>query len=285
MTHEREAKVTETATTTLDSCNLYLREIGRHPLLTRSQEVRLAKGVEAGDPAARRRMIESNLRLVVAIARPYQGRGLELLDLIQEGTLGLVRAVDGYDWRRGTKFSTYASWWIKHSIAEAILRARPVRVPGPLVDRATAVRRAERDLWVRLGREPAVAEVAYELALTVEEVREAKAALAPVTSLDERVAADDETTRVDALADPATADPLDELVDLDDEQELRARLGRLPERGRDVIELRFGLRDGNVRAIDSVAAELGVTRERVRHIELHSLRRLGVGAVALAKAA
>jgi RNA polymerase primary sigma factor len=268
-----------------DSLEMYLQEIGRHPLLTRAEEVQLAKRVEAGDQAARCRMIESNLRLVVAIAKPYRGRGLDLLDLIQEGTLGLVRAVEGYDWRRGTKFSTYASWWIRHGIAQAILRARPVRVPGPLVDRAASVRRAERELVSRLGRAPSVAEIASELDLTVEQVDEAQSAFQPVSSLDEPLTAEDEATRIDVLVDPATPDPLQSLVDESHEHEFAARLAELSARGRRVVELRFGLRDGIVQTADKVAAELGVTRERVRQIELHALRRLGVGSSVTAEAA
>jgi len=268
-----------------DSLEMYLKEIGRHSLLTRAEEVQLAKRVEAGDQAARCRMIESNLRLVVAIAKPYRGRGLELLDLIQEGTLGLVRAVEGYDWRRGTKFSTYASWWIKHGIAQAILRARPVRVPGPVVDRATSVRRAERELVSRLGRAPSGAEIASELGLTTEQVHEAQTAFAPVSSLDEPLTTEDDATGIDVLVDTETPDPLESLVEESQEHEFAARLAELPERGRKVIELRFGLRDGVVQTADKVAAELGVTRERVRQIELHALRRLGVGSSVVAEAA
>jgi RNA polymerase primary sigma factor len=262
---------------TQDSLEQYLREIGRHPLLTRAEEVRLAKRVEAGDQAARDRMIEANLRLVVAIAKPYRGRGLELLDLIQEGTLGLVRAVEGYDWRRGTKFSTYAAWWVRHATAQAVLRARPVRVPGPLVDRAAAVRRADRELTGRLGRPPSAVEIADELELTLEQVHEAQTAFQPVSSLNEPLTAEEEATKIDVLVDTATPDPLDTLVAESQEDELQARLAELPERGRRVIELRFGLRGRDVQTADTVAAELGVTRERVRQIELNALRRLGVG--------
>jgi RNA polymerase primary sigma factor len=272
------------AVATDDLLGTYLQEISRNPLLTRAQEVQLAKRIEAGDPAARERMIESNLRLVVAIAKGYRGRGLELLDLIQEGTLGLVRAVDGYDWRRGTKFSTYASWWIKSSISEAIVRSRPIRLPGPLMQRASAVRRAERELAARLGRAASPAEIAAELLIPVEQVEEALAALVPVSSLDEPLAGDDEATRIDLLVDSATPDPLDALVAEARGEELAEKLDRLSERGRRVVELRFGLNDGVAQTADTVANELGVTRERVRQIELHALRQLGVGSP-VAKAA
>jgi RNA polymerase primary sigma factor len=273
-----------TTVLTDDLLGTYLQEISRNPLLTRAEEVRLAKRIEAGDRAARERMIESNLRLVVAIAKGYRGRGLELLDLIQEGTLGLVRAVDGYDWRRGTKFSTYASWWIKSGISEALVRARPIRLPGPLAQRATAVRRAERELSWRLGRAPSTAEIADELMLPVKQVEEAQAALAPVSSLDEPLGGEDEATRLDLLVDAATPDPLESLVAEARGQELAAKLDELSERNRRVVELRFGLGDGDAQTADTVAAELGVTRERVRQIELFALRQLGVGGT-MAKAA
>jgi RNA polymerase primary sigma factor len=265
------------STMTRDPLGAYLRELGRKPLLTRAEEVRLAKRIEAGDPAARERMIEGNLRLVVAIAKGYRGRGLELVDLIQEGTLGLVRAVDGYDWRRGTKFSTYAASWIKHGIAEALVRSRPIRLPGPLRRRAAEVRHAESELLSCLGRTPSVAEIADELGLTAAEVLEAQAALQPVSSLDEPLAGDDEATRVDLLADAEPVDPLAGLLDEAREGALAARLDELSERGRRVVELRFGLNDGVAQTADAVATELGVTRERVRQIELNALRRLGVG--------
>jgi RNA polymerase primary sigma factor len=260
-----------------DDLGTYLREISRTPLLTRAEEIQLAKRVEAGDPSARNRMIEANLRLVVAIAKGYRGRGVELLDLIQEGTIGLVRAVDGYDWRRGTKFSTYASWWIKSGIAEAIVRARPIRLPAQLVQRAAEVRRAEAELADRFGRIPSIAEVAAELELTVEQVCEAQAAFVPVSSLDEPLTGEDEATRIDLLVDPTTPDPLEPFLEEARGLELAARLDELPERGRRVVELRFGLNDGVAQTADSVAADLGVTRERVRQLELHALRRLGVG--------
>jgi RNA polymerase primary sigma factor len=255
-----------------DSLDTYLSEIGRYALLTRAEEVQLAKRVEAGDGSARQRLIESNLRLVVTIAKPYRGRGIDLLDLIQEGTLGLVKAVDKYDWRRDTKFSTYASWWIRHGIVEALSRARAIRVPGSLAERAAMVRAAERDLRARLYREPLVAEIAAELGCSKAEVLEARACTQPVSSLDEPTGAEADLTLVDLIADPGTTDPADSLGP--EEGELEQKLKALPARGRRVIELRYGLRDGVARTADAVAAELGVTRERARQIELHALRKL-----------
>ena len=261
-----------------DSLETYLSEIGRYPLLTRAEEVQLAKRVEAGDGSARQRLIESNLRLVVAIAKPYRGRGVDLIDLIQEGTVGLVRAVDKYDWRRETKFSTYAAWWIRHGIVEALSRARAVRVPGPLAARSALIRAAERDLRARFCREPLVAEIAAELRLSKAEVLEARAAYQPVSSLDEPVASEADRSLADSIADPGTSDLAESLEDDSHAQALEERLRSLPERGRHVIELRYGLRDGIARTADAVAAELGVTRERARQIELHALRKLSVSA-------
>ncbi len=261
-----------------DSLETYLSEIGRYPLLTRAEEVQLAKRVQAGDESARRRLIESNLRLVVTIAKPYRGRGIDLLDLIQEGTLGLVRAADRYDWRRGTKFSTYAAWWIRHGVVEALSRARAVRVPAALAERATLVRRAETELRASLCREPLVTEIAAETALSTAEVAEARAAYQPVSSLDEPIASETDHSLGDTIADPDTADLAESYDDDSKAEALRRRLRSLPARGRQVIELRYGLRDGVPRTADAVAAELGVTRERARQIELHALRKLSVEA-------
>ena len=256
-----------------DSLQVYLQEIGRHPLLTRGEEVQLAKRIEAGDESARRRMTESNLRLVAAIARGYQGRGAELLDLIQEGTVGLMRAVERYDWRREIKFSTYAAWWIKHGISQALANARPIRVPDSLVERAAAVRDRERELAFALGREATTSEIAVALDVTPEQVDEARAAVQPVSSLDEPMTSED-AMRIDLIADQNAVDPALSLLDEHRKAQLKERVAMLPERGRKVIELRFGLEDGVVHTAEAVAVELGVTRERVRQIELHALGKL-----------
>jgi RNA polymerase primary sigma factor len=260
-----------------DTLQAYLQEIGRYPLLTRAEEVRLAKRVEAGDESARRRMTEANLRLVVTIAKTYHRPGVDLLDLIQEGTVGLMSAVDRYDWRRDVKFSTYAAWWIRHGIAQAVALARPFRVPDSILDRAEEVRAAERELTARFGRQPSTSEVADLLGLTTHQVDEARAALQPISSLHEPLESED-TQRIDMLADPNATDPVDVVTEEPHEQLLRERLARLPERGRTVIELRFGLRDGVAHTADAVAAELGVTHERVRQIELHALGKLAKAA-------
>jgi RNA polymerase primary sigma factor len=257
-----------------DSLDTYLTEIGRYRLLTRAEEVQLAKRVERGDESARSRLIESNLRLVVTIAKPYRGRGVDLLDLIQEGTFGLVRAVDKYDWRRDTKFSTYAAWWIRHGIVESLAKARAIRVPASVAERAALIRRTEAALRARFSREPATAEIAAELDLTTAEVTEARAAFQPLSSLDQPLAGDTETSLADVVADPECDDPFEPFADEARQRALERTLKSLPERGRKVIELRFGLRDGKPRTADDVAAELGVTRERARQIELHALRKL-----------
>jgi RNA polymerase primary sigma factor len=260
-----------------DSLHAYLQEIGRYPLLTRAEEVQLAKRVEAGDESARRRMTEANLRLVVTIAKTYQRPGADLLDLIQEGTIGLMRAVDRYDWRRDVKFSTYAAWWIRHGITQALATARPIRVPDSIVDRATEIRAAERELAAKFGREASTVEVAGLLGLTTNQVDEARAALQPCSSLEEPTRGED-SERIDMLADPNAADPVDVVTEERRDQLLRERLAVLSDRGRKVIELRFGLNDGVAQTADAVAAELGVTRERVRQIELHALGKLAKAA-------
>jgi RNA polymerase primary sigma factor len=269
----------------VDSLRRYLDEIGRFPLLTRSEEVRLAVRIEAGDPAARQRLVESNLRLVVAIARSFRASSVELLDLIQEGTLGLMRAVERYDWRRGTRFSTYAAWWIRHGVMQALAAgAHPIRLPESVRERVGQVERADRALAAALGRRPTVAEIADELGLTVQQVGEARAAATPVGSLDEPLGADREASYADVIADPNAPDPLKTLLDEVPAVDLEERLALLGERGRRVVELRYGLRDGEPRTVDAIGRQLGLSRERVRQIELNALRRLA-GPVGVARAA
>jgi len=269
-----------------DSLHTYLAEIARYPLLTRAQELQLAKRIEAGDGSARRRLIESNLRLVVTIAKTYRSGSIELLDLIQEGTLGLTRAADRYDWRRETKFSTYAAWWIRCEIIKALAAsAQPIRLPHSVRARIADVQRAERTLTAELGRCPNLDELAAQLDLGIGQILEAQAAAMPVRSLDERASADGDLTYVDLLADPNAADPLTVLVDETPAIDLEQALADLPERSRTVLELRFGLRDGVPRTADAVADQLGLARERIRQIELHTLRKLGAAADPVVRAA
>jgi RNA polymerase primary sigma factor len=258
-----------------DSLRTYLKQISRSPLLTRTQEIELAKRAQSGDPDAKRRLIESNLRLVVSIARTYRSGALDLLDLIQEGTLGLMRAVELYDWRRGTKLSTYAGWWIRHGILRAVTTAsQAIRVPESVRDRIGSLRAAEGSLTASLRRVPTVSEIAQALGCSVEQVRETRAAAQPVASLDAPVDEARELRFSDTLADSNATDPLQSMIDETPAFNVRAALVSLPERSRQVIELRYGLRDGVPRTADVVATELGVARERVRTIELHTLRKL-----------
>jgi RNA polymerase sigma factor (sigma-70 family) len=269
-----------------DSWRVYLNQIRRYPLLTRFQEIQLAREVAAGDPVARRRMIESNLRLVVAIARHYRSGGEELLELVQEGTLGLMRAVDLYDWRRETKFSTYAAWWIRHTIVRALVRSRqPIRLPDSLRARIAQVHRTEAVLTARLSRPPTAAEVATMLDLTLAQVDEARAAAFPVRSLDAPVDENGDASYWDIVADPGAPDPLQVLLDADSDFEIDDRLRQLPARSRRVIELRYGLQGGAARTAESVAQELGLARERVRQIELQTLRALATDTTQSARAA
>jgi len=275
MVNQDQGGATMTATQTQDALQAYLTDIGRYRLLTRSEEVRLARRIEDGDPDARQRMIESNLRLVVTIAKDFRGRGLELLDLIQEGTLGLMRAVERYDWRQGTKFSTYAAWWIRNSIFQAITNdARTVRLPESVQQRLYDIQRAETALSAELGRRPSAGEIAGKLELSAEQVLEARAAAQPIASLDETYGDDDSASPADLVADPHAVDPLQPLVAEESGDALSATLAQLPERHKRVLELRYGLDGGDSRTIETVAQELGVTRERVRQIELRALKKL-----------
>jgi RNA polymerase primary sigma factor len=260
--------------TTTDALQLFLREAGRHQLLTAAQEVELAKKIEGGDMLAKQRMIQSNLRLVVSIAKNYRNQGLPFLDLIQEGTLGLIRAVEKFDWRRGFKFSTYATWWIRQAVARALAdKARTIRMPVHIVERMQKMNRAERTLWMELGREPTLEEIAEEASLPIEQAREVKAAARASASLDQPVGESDDAVFGDFVAGD---DPLpEERVETSlRSQALAVALQALPERERHVLVLRYGLVDEEPKTLEEIGKRLGLTRERVRQIELESLRRL-----------
>ena len=262
------------AEATTDALQLFLREAGRHTLLTAAQEVALAKRVERGDLDAKQRMIQSNLRLVVSIAKNYRNQGLPFLDLIQEGTLGLIRAVEKFDWRRGFKFSTYATWWIRQAVARALAdKARTIRMPVHVVERLQKMNRAERTLWTALSREPTLAEIADEANLTLQQVHEVRAAARASTSLDAPVGDTDDAVLGDFVA---CGDMLpEERVELTlRSQALRAALGSLPEREREVVILRYGIGGAEPKTLEEIGHQLGLTRERVRQIEIDSLRRL-----------
>jgi RNA polymerase primary sigma factor len=259
----------------LDSLRLYLRQIGRVPLLTAEQEVALAKRIERGDTDAKSQMVEANLRLVVSIAKGYLGRGLSLLDLIQDGSLGLIRAVEKFDYRRGYKFSTYATWWIRQAVSRAIAdKSRTIRIPVHMVEKLNQVVQTERMLVQRIGREPRVEEIAAELGFPVAEVREIQRIAQTPISL-ERPIGDEESALGDFVEDERAPSPFDEASETMRTDHIRRALAALPERERRVIELRFGLRGDQPRTLEEVGRTFGVTRERIRQIENNTLRKLG----------
>ncbi len=274
---EREtaaAVLTAPVETTTDALQLFLREAGRHPLLTAAQEVELAKRIERGDENAKQHMIQANLRLVVSIAKNYRNQGLPFLDLIQEGTLGLIRAVEKFDWRRGYKFSTYATWWIRQAVARALAdKARTIRMPVHIVERLQKMNRAERNLWTQLGREPTLDEIAEEASLPIQQAREVRAAARAATSLDQPVGDQEEAVLGDFVAGEGLLP--DEQVELSlRSQALQQALQALTEREREVLALRYGLDDQEPKTLEEIGRRLGLTRERVRQIEVEALRRL-----------
>ena len=260
---------------TTDALQLFLREAGRHRLLTAAQEVELAKRIEDGDELAKARMIQSNLRLVVSIAKNYRNQGLPFLDLIQEGTLGLIRAVEKFDWRRGFKFSTYATWWIRQAVARALAdKSRTIRLPVHVVERLQKINRAERTLMLRLGREPSNEEIAEEAKLPLYQVLDVRKAARSPISLEEPVGDDGESSFSDFLADSEAIDPMDAVADQLRHEALQMGLDALPERHRRVLELRYGLDGMDPRTLDEIGREFGLTRERIRQIEVEALREL-----------
>jgi RNA polymerase primary sigma factor len=259
----------------LDSLRLYLRSIGRVNLLTANQEIALAKRIEKGDMAAKRHMVEANLRLVVSIAKGYLGRGLSFLDLIQEGSLGLIRAVEKFDYRRGYKFSTYATWWIRQAVTRAIAdKARTIRIPVHMVEKLNRVTHVERQLVQRLGREPDPAEIADELKITVREVRDILRVAQTPVSLEKPVGDEDESELGDFVADDQTEEPFETATENLQREDIQKALDALPERERQVIELRYGLRGHEPLTLEEVGRAFGVTRERIRQIENNTLKKL-----------
>jgi RNA polymerase primary sigma factor len=259
----------------VDSLRLFMREIGKVSLLTANQEVTLAKRVERGDLAAKRQMIEANLRLVVAIAKPQLGRGLSFLDLIQEGSLGLIRAVEKFDYRKGFKFSTYATWWIRQAVTRAIAdKARTIRIPVHMSERLNKVIHTQRHLVQRIGREPRPDEIAAELELTTEEVREIlRMARSPI-SLEKPIGENEDAKLGDLVEDELAESPFDVASVSLRCEDIEHALAALPARERRLIELRFGLHGGRPRTLEQVGRTFGLTRERVRQIENTTLTRL-----------
>ena len=265
------------AVATTDALQLFLNEAGRWPLLTKEEEIELAKLIERGDEQAKERMINSNLRLVVSIAKRYQGHGLSLLDLIQEGIIGLIRAVEKFDWRRGFKFSTYATWWIRQAVQRGVAnKSRTIRLPVHIADREQKMARAERLLAPKLGRQPTEEEIAKQAKLPLKQVREVRHAARAITSLDKPLGADNEGRFGDLFASEGS-EPEEELTVSLEEDVLRRAVAQLPEREREVVKRRYGLNgERDPASLATIGRELGLTRERVRQIEASALERLAV---------
>jgi RNA polymerase primary sigma factor len=265
----------ELASTTTDALQLFLNEVSRHRLLTASEEVELAKRIERGDMEAKERMINSNLRLVVSLAKKYQTQQLSLLDLIQEGILGLIRAVEKFDWRRGYKFSTYATWWIRQAIERGMSnKARTIRMPVHVLQRERKLDRAERELAAKLGRPPTDEEIAEAAQLPMKQVQDVRDAARVLTSLDRPVGEDEETT-LGQLFESDEPGP-EEIVSVSlQEDAVRRAVAELPEPERQVVSLRYGLNGGpDPKSIEEVVRELGMSREQVKEVESEALERL-----------
>ncbi len=260
---------------TTDSLQLFLKDIGKVRLLTAAEEVTLAKAIERGDLDAKQKMVESNLRLVVSIAKNYRNQGLPFLDLIQEGTLGLVRAAEKFDYRKGFKFSTYATWWIRQAIARALAdKARTIRIPVHVVEKLNKIGRAERKLVTELGREPTPEEIADVTGIDPEEVDSIKRSAQAPISLEKPVGDEEESEFGQFIADERAESPFDRAAEILTKESLREALENLSYRERRVLELRYGLGGEHPRTLDEVGRTFNVTRERIRQIENQSLKKL-----------
>jgi RNA polymerase primary sigma factor len=271
----KKPQIDLTVEPSLDSLRLYLRSIGRVELLTADQEVFLAKRIERGDMHAKQQMIEANLRLVVSIAKGYLGRGLSFLDLIQEGSLGLIRAVEKFDYRRGYKFSTYATWWIRQAVTRAIAdKARTIRIPVHMVEKLNKVVHVERQLVQEFGREPSPEEIAFELQWTAREVKDIlRIAQLPV-SLEKPIGEEEDSELGDFVEDETAESPFELASENLRRENVRRALDALPPREREVIEMRYGLKGHKARTLEEVGRAFGVTRERIRQIENNTLKKL-----------
>ncbi|APC07746.1 RNA polymerase sigma factor RpoD [Neomoorella thermoacetica] len=258
-----------------DPVRMYLKEIGRVPLLTPEEEIELAKRMEAGDEEAKRRLAEANLRLVVSIAKRYVGRGMLFLDLIQEGNLGLIKAVEKFDYRKGYKFSTYATWWIRQAITRAIAdQARTIRIPVHMVETINKLIRVQRQLLQELGREPTPEEIAHEMDIPVERVREIQKIAQEPVSLETPIGEEEDSHLGDFIEDEDAQAPAEAASFMLLREQLEEVLNSLTPREKRVLRLRFGLDDGRARTLEEVGQEFGVTRERIRQIEAKALRKL-----------
>ncbi len=271
----KKPEIDLTVEPSLDSLRLYLRSIGRVDLLTADQEVALARRIERGDMSAKQQMIEANLRLVVSIAKGYLGRGLSFLDLIQEGSLGLIRAVEKFDYRRGYKFSTYATWWIRQAVTRAIAdKARTIRIPVHMVEKLNKVVHVERQLVQEFGREPTPEEIAAELQWTAREVKDIlRIAQLPV-SLEKPIGEEEDSELGDFVEDDSAESPFEQASENLRRENVRRALDALPPREREVIEMRYGLKGQKARTLEEVGRAFGVTRERIRQIENNTLKKL-----------
>ena len=262
-------------TMSADPLRLYIHQLGKVPLLTGVEEVALARRIERGDEAARRKLIESNLRLVVSIAKRHRGRGMPLLDLIQEGNLGLMRAVDKFDYRRGFKFSTYATWWIRQAVTRALAdQSRTIRVPVHMAEKIQTFSRVHRALVQEVGREPTVEEVAAEMDVTVDRAHEIQRISQEPASLHQQVGDEGGAQLGDFLEDTQSAAPVEEVTCITQREQILTVLGGLSLREQRVLRLRFGIDDGRPRTLDEVGRVFGVTRERIRQIEARTLMKL-----------
>ncbi|HEY6780714.1 MAG TPA: sigma-70 family RNA polymerase sigma factor [Thermoleophilaceae bacterium] len=271
----KKPEIDLTVEPSLDSLRLYLRSIGRVDLLTADQEVSLAKSIERGDMYAKQQMIEANLRLVVSIAKGYLGRGLSFLDLIQEGSLGLIRAVEKFDYRRGYKFSTYATWWIRQAVTRAIAdKARTIRIPVHMVEKLNKVVHVERQLVQEFGREPSPEEIAFELQWTAREVKDIlRIAQLPI-SLEKPIGEEEDSELGDFVEDDSAESPFEIASEKLRRENVRRALDALPTREREVIEMRYGIRGQQACTLEEVGRAFGVTRERIRQIENNTLKKL-----------
>ena len=271
----RRAEVDMSVEPSVDSLRLYLRSIGRVPLLSAEDEVVLAKRIERGDVSAKQHMIEANLRLVVSISKGYLGRGLNFLDLIQEGSLGLIRAVEKFDYRRGYKFSTYATWWIRQAVTRSIAdKGRTIRIPVHMMERLNKVAYAERALIQQLGREPTPAEIAADLECTTREVRDILRMSQQPVSLEKPVGDEEDSSLSDFVEDETAESPFDAASHALRRQSVVRVLATLPRREREVLEMRYGIAGDRVRTLDEVGRAFNITRERVRQIESRTLKKL-----------
>jgi RNA polymerase primary sigma factor len=272
---ERKPELDLSVEPSLDSLRLYLRSIGKVELLTAPEEVSLARRIERGDMDAKEQMVKANLRLVVSIAKGYLGRGLTFLDLIQEGSLGLIRAVEKFDYRRGYKFSTYATWWIRQAVTRAIAdKARTIRIPVHMVEKLNNVVQVERQLVQRLGREPTAEEIAEDLRCSPREVRDVLRISQLPVSLEKPIGEDEDSALGDFVEDEAAESPFESATVIMQRENVWRALAVLPERERQVIEMRYGLTGGRPRTLEEVGQAFGVTRERIRQIENNTLRKL-----------